>query len=105
MYGLHGKFRAHPGQRDALLNVLLDAAGRLRELDGCYFYVVSTAPDDPDGIWVTEIWRDQAAHQGSLAHPAIQALITAGRPLIAAMSDRSEFTPLGGKGLPAGTTL
>lgn len=100
MYGLHGKFQAHPGQRDALLAILLDAADRLHALAGCYLYVVSRAPDDPDGVWVTEIWRSQADHQASLEHAALQALITAGRPLIAAMPVRIEFTPLGGKGLP-----
>ncbi len=100
MFGLHGKIRAHAGQRDALIDILLTAAHALRELDGCYLYIVSSAPDDPDGVWVTEVWRSQADHQASLAQEATQALITTGRPLIAGMSDRVEFVPLGGKGLP-----
>lgn len=100
MYGLCGKVRAHEGQRNALLEYLLQAADVLREVDGCYLYVIGTAPDDADGIWVTEVWRSQADHQGSLSHEAIRAIIASARPLIAEFADRIEFTPVGGKGIP-----
>lgn len=100
MYGLFGKIRAHSGKRDELIGHLLHAATLMSDLDGCYLYVVSSAPDDADGIWVTEIWRSQEDHQGSLNHEAIKSLISTARPLIAGMSDRVEMTPLGGKGLP-----
>jgi quinol monooxygenase YgiN len=92
--------RAHPGQRDALLDYLLSGVAALEELDGCYLYVVSRAPDDPDAIWVYEAWRSAADHRASLEHPAIQAAIAAARPLIAEMPVRIEVTPVGGKGLP-----
>jgi quinol monooxygenase YgiN len=100
MYGLFGKIRSHPGKRDALIAHLLYAANLLRDLDGCYIYIISSAPDDPDGLWVTEMWRSQADHQASLTHQAVQDLIAVARPLIAEMSERFEFIPLGGKGLP-----
>lgn len=101
MYGLMGKIQAHAGQGEALLQHLLNAAEQLQGLEGCYLYVVSRAADDADAVWVTEVWRDQQEHQASLQHAAIQALIAAARPLIAGMSDRTEFIPVGGKGLPA----
>ncbi len=100
MYGLFGKMRAQPGQREALLAHLLRAASQLDDLAGCYLYVISSDPDDPDGIWVNEVWRSQADHQASLQHAAIQALIAEARPLIAEMPVRIETTPVGGKGLP-----
>ncbi len=100
MYGLFGKMRSHPGRRDALIAHLLHAADLLRDLDGCYLYIVSSALDDLDGVWVTEMWRSQADHQASLTHQAFRDLIAVARPLIAEMPERFEFTPLGGKGLP-----
>jgi quinol monooxygenase YgiN len=100
MYGLLGKMRSHPRQRDTLIAHLLHAADLLRDLDGCYLYIVSSALDDPEGIWVTEVWRSQADHQSSLTHQAVRDLIVAARPLIAEMTERFEFTPVGGKGLP-----
>ncbi|MDZ4763439.1 MAG: putative quinol monooxygenase [Chloroflexota bacterium] len=98
MYGLFGKMLAQPGQRDALIGHLLHAATLLREVDGCYLYVISSALDDPNGIWVNEVWRSQADHQASLTHDAIKSLITVARPLIAGFAERFEVTPLGGKG-------
>lgn len=99
MYGVFGNIRAQPGQREELLAHLLRGAAHLEELDSCYLYVVSRDPDDPDGLWVNEVWRSQADHQASLQHPEIQGLIVAARPLIAAMPVRIETIPLGGKGL------
>jgi quinol monooxygenase YgiN len=100
MYGVSGKIKTKPGQRDALIEILLQAAKGLRDFEGCYLYVVSSAPDDPDGIWVTEVWRSQADHQASLALETTKAVIASARHMIAGSSDRVEFTPLGGKGLP-----
>lgn len=100
MYGLFGKIKANPGQRDKLIDLLLKAADALREFDACYLYVVSSAPDDPDGVWVHEVWRSQADHQVSLSLETTKAAIASGRPLIAEMSMRFEVTPIGGKGLP-----
>jgi quinol monooxygenase YgiN len=99
MYGLHGKIRAQAGQREALLALFLNDEASLNSMEGCYLYLISSAVDDADAIWITEVWRSQADHQASLANEAVRALITAARPLIADMTDRSEFTPLGGKGL------
>ncbi len=99
MYGLFGKMQAQPGKRDVLAGHLLRAAEMLRNLDGCYLYIINLATDDSDGIWVNEVWRSQADHQASLTHEAIRNLIAVARPLIAAMPERFEVTPLGGKGL------
>ena len=85
MYGLFGKMRAVSGQRDALVAHLLNAAELLRDLDGCYLYIINTDPTDPDGIWVNEVWRSQADHQASLTHDAVKTLIANARPIIAEM--------------------
>jgi quinol monooxygenase YgiN len=99
-FGLIAMITAHPGQGDALADVLLDAA---REMDGavpgCELYVISRAPDDGDAIWVTEVWTDRESHAASLTHESVKAAIERGRPLIAGFSERVETIPLGGKGL------
>lgn len=101
MYGLHGKMKARPGQRDTLLRLMLDGTDPQDPMPGCYLYVISRADDDPDGLWITEVWRDKEAHDASLSLASVQALIAVARPLIAGFADRSEFTPLGGFGIPA----
>lgn len=100
MYGLFGKMKAHPGQRDALIEHLLHAADLLHDLEGCYHYVIGSDPHDADGIWISEVWRSQDDHQASLTHDAVRQLIAVARPLIADMPQRFEYTPRGGKGLP-----
>lgn len=101
MYGRFGKIRAHDGQRPALIGHLLRAAELLRATDGCLMYVVGSADDDPHGVWVMEAWRTRDDHRASLTLDAVKELIAVARPIIAGMEPAIEFTPLGGKGLPA----
>jgi quinol monooxygenase YgiN len=99
-FGLHGKLTAHPGQRDALVNVLLEAADLVSDAPGCEIYFVSTSLTEPDAIWVTEVWRSEADHAASLSFPGVKELIVKAKPLIASMSDSDRTMPIGGKGLP-----
>ena len=97
-FGMHGKFTAKPGQRDALLAILLEAADGMAAVKGCQVYIVGVAPDDADAVWVTEVWDSKADHAASLNLPGTPEMIARARPLIAGM-DGVTTTPLGGKGL------
>ena len=96
MHGIIGKMNAAPGQRDALVSILLEGTSAM---PGCLSYVIATDPADPDGLWITEVWDSAASHQASLKLPAVQAAIAKGRPLIAGFSNRVETVPVGGHGL------
>ena len=74
-FGTYGKFTAHAGKRDALVQALLEAAAGLQNFEGCELYIVNVSDTEPDTVWVTEVWRDQADHQASLALPETKALI------------------------------
>jgi quinol monooxygenase YgiN len=99
MYGLFGKLRANPGQRDMLLDQLMQGSSLMNDVPGCHLYVLNTAADDPDGIWVYEAWETKADHDESLNHEAVRAIISTARPYIAGFGERFEFTPVGGLGL------
>lgn len=47
MFGLIGKMRAHPGKRDALLEILSKGTA---SMPGCLSYVIARDPEDSDGI-------------------------------------------------------
>ncbi len=96
MYGLIGKITAVTGRRDELARILIEASSRL---PGCLSYVVALDTGDADGIWVTEVWENQASHRGSLQLAPVQAAIAKGRPLISGFSNRVETAPLGGHGV------
>ncbi len=97
MYGLIGRLRAAPGQRDALLALLLEGSG---DMPGCLSYVVARDPADADAIWITEVWTDEASHKTSLSLPSVQAAIAKARPLIAGFDSQTVTEPVGGIGLP-----
>ena len=96
MYGLVGKMIAVKGKRDELIAILIDG---LSGLPGCLHHVVAKDVHDPDGIWITEVWRDKKSHDDSLLLPAVQQAIAKGKPLIAAFDSRFETEPVGGHGL------
>lgn len=96
MYGLIGKIKVAPGQRETVLEALLQGT---RDMPGCLSYVVARDREDPDAIWVTEAWRSQAHHQASLALPGVQDAIQRARPHITGFGERFETEPVGGPGL------
>jgi quinol monooxygenase YgiN len=97
MYGLIGKMLTVPGQREAMIAILLEGTG---EMSGCLSYVVARDPNDADAIWITEVWDSKESHDASLTLPAVKQAITRGRPLIAKFAESFVTTPVGGFGLP-----
>ena len=53
MYGLIGQMMATPGERDALVAILAEGTGAM---PGCFSYVVALDGENPDAIWITEVW-------------------------------------------------
>jgi hypothetical protein len=58
MFGLIGKLDAVAGQRDALITILLEGTTKM---PGCLSYVVARDPADPNAIWITEVWDNEAS--------------------------------------------
>jgi quinol monooxygenase YgiN len=98
MYGLIGKMKSTPGQRDQLIAILLEGVSGM---PGCLNYVVAKDPQDADGIWISEVWENQEKHKASLSLPSVQAAIKKARPIIAGFGERFETEPVGGHGLAA----
>lgn len=96
-YGLTGSIIAAPGRRDELRAMLVDSATRIMPgVDGCRAYVVGVRVDQPDAVWVTEIWDSAEQHMASLQVPEIAELIARARALIAGMGERIELALDGG---------
>ena len=96
MFGLIGKMRATPGERERLAEILLEGS---RGMPGCLSYVVALDADDADALWITEVWDNAASHKASLSQPSVQDAIARGRPLIAGFDTSVTTTPVGGTGL------
>lgn len=93
----YGKSVARPGRGDELAQHLLAAAAELESDPGCELYLINRERDDPDTIWVTELWRSQDDLDASVEQ-------LKGSPEVAAVMelvDRWEMIELdllGGKG-------
>jgi quinol monooxygenase YgiN len=69
------------GKRDELVARLTQRNDVLRDL-GCTAYEVGTNDDEPDTVFVIEIWESAAAHRASLQRPEVVAAIADARPLL-----------------------
>jgi quinol monooxygenase YgiN len=98
-YSLFGKFTVKEGERDSMVDILLEAAESMRNLDECEIYLVSTSENEPDSVYVYEIWSNEHAQQASLTLGATQTLISRAKPLITGMERISTLTAIGGKGI------
>ena len=96
MYGLIGKMKATPGQRDALISLMLQGT---TAMPGCLSYIVARDATEADTIWVTEVWDSAESHKASLTLPEVQATIAQAMPLIAGFEPGAETEPVGGVGL------
>lgn len=98
LFGLIGKIVATPGQRDALISILLEGS---KAMPGCRSYVIARDSGDADAIWVTEVWDDQESHKAALALPSVRDAISRGKPLIKDFAAHFVTEPVGGFGIDA----
>jgi quinol monooxygenase YgiN len=76
-----GTLGTTPGRRDELVAQLVQRNARLADV-GCLAYEVGVNDEQPDTVFVAEIWESADAHRASLALPEVQAAIAAARPLL-----------------------
>jgi quinol monooxygenase YgiN len=90
---------AQPGRGTELADTLLRVAEGLRESPGCELYVINLSADEPDTVWVTEIWSDEAASDDALSGELGEVGIGEVVGLLAGPPELVELAPLGGPGL------
>lgn len=92
------KLTAKPGQGDALARAMLEVASSLAEQPGCLHYIVNRSPQEPDAVWVTELWRSQGHIDDSLQTEAAKAKAPVIGDLLAKDPERVDLEPVGGHG-------
>lgn len=89
-----GTLGAVSGKRDELVRHLTQRSETLQQI-GCLAYEVGVNDDDPDTVFVLELWENEEAHQSSLALPEVQASITVARPLLSGTFGGFRFNVVG----------
>lgn len=100
--GRYVRMVARPGHGGELAQSLLTVADGMGEAPGCEAYIVNAAPDEPDTVWVTEVWADAASSDDALNRDLGAAGLGAVLELLAEAPEYIEVSPLGGPGLLRG---
>ena len=98
-YSLLGKFSVLEGKREQMVDILLDAAESMNDLVYCEHYQISISEDEPNSVYVYEVWSNEEAHQASLALDSTQTLIKKAKPMITGMERIKTLQTIGGKGI------
>ncbi|GEN54863.1 putative quinol monooxygenase [Halobacillus faecis] len=98
-FSLFGKFTVQEDERDSMVNLLLEAADSLQNLEECEVYLVNISESEPNAVYVYEVWKSEEAHQASLTLETTQTLIRRAKPIITGMERVKTLQTRGGKGL------
>lgn len=94
MFANAGTLGATPGKRDELVAHLTQTSDHLAQI-GCLSYEVGINDDEPDTVFVLELWESAEAHAASLELPEVQASIAAARPLLSGKFGGFDFEVIG----------
>jgi quinol monooxygenase YgiN len=98
-YGLSVKMGVKPGQRDAVVAILMRDVESIKEA-GCDIYLVGVSDSDPDALFATEVWSSREAHRASLELPSVKQAIAEAMPMLSGEFRQTEFDVVGGLGVP-----
>ncbi len=99
-YLLHGKLKAKAGHNEALAAILLQASELVGTVKGCHMYLIGRSDQDPDAVYVTEIWDSKEDHDNSLNAEGVRELIMKAMPLLEGPPTKGqELDIIGGSGI------
>ena len=97
---LLNRLTAKPGQRQRVVEILLESGKLFDDNPACLLYLVSESTDDPNLVWVIDLWTSQQAHAEALKAPELRPFVEQAMSLLEGMPEQIEVRPVGGKGLP-----
>ncbi len=96
-YALINKLTAKPGQRDRVVEILLESGQLFDDNPACLLYLVSESVDDPNAIWVSDLWTSKEPHDEALQRPEMRPFINQAMTMLEGMPEQIEARPVGGK--------
>jgi quinol monooxygenase YgiN len=99
-YALFNKLTAKPGKRGQVIDILIESGELFDDNPACVLYLVSESADDPNLVWVVDLWTSQEAHAEALKAPELRPYVEKALPLLEGMPEQIEVRPVGGRGVP-----
>ncbi|MCW4386337.1 antibiotic biosynthesis monooxygenase [Salinibacterium sp. SYSU T00001] len=89
-----GTLGTKPGKRDEVVAILTRRNPQLGEA-GCLLYEVGVNDDEPDTVFVAELWTSAEAHRASLQLDSVRAAIAEAMPLLSGEMGGRQFSVVG----------
>lgn len=99
LYALYTQFIASPGQGKSLIDILIKANDIVSDANGCRSYIINTAIENEDIIWVTELWDSEEDHAISLTLDGCKELVTEASALLNEPPRQTVLKAVAGKGM------
>ena len=99
-YSLLNRVTTKPGQRQRVVDILLESGKLFDDSPACQLYLVAESIDDPNRLWVVDVWTSQEAHTQALKAPEMRPFVEQAMPLLERMPEQIEVRVVGGKGVP-----
>jgi quinol monooxygenase YgiN len=96
-YVLINKMTTKPGKRQEVIDIMIKAGKIFDENPSCLIYLLGASKDDPNAIWVQDIWTNKEAHETAMQTDDMSAYIKAAMSLLEDMPEQFEVEPMGGK--------
>lgn len=89
-----GTLGAQPGKRDEIVALLTRPSAELARA-GCLLYEVGINDEEPDTVFVAELWESAEAHRESLQLESVRAAIAEAMPLLSGEMGGHRFEVVG----------
>ena len=89
LFSVYGRMTALPGRCDELIALLHEGFRAGGDDSGLLTYSINTAPEEPDTIWLTQLWTDREAHDATTRSEAVANVTQRFRALLAKQPEGS----------------
>ncbi len=99
MISFHTSFTTTIEDREAFIAILSESALSMDTNDDCQMYMIHKDATDETVTSVTEVWKNEAAHEASLHTSEAMMLIMKAMPLLITKPAQQKMVLVGGKGI------
>jgi quinol monooxygenase YgiN len=96
-FALLNRLTAKPGRRERVVEILLESGKLFEDNPACRLYLVAESADDPNLIWVADLWTSEEEHAEALTVPEMRRFVEECMPLLEGMPEQIRVLPAGGK--------
>jgi quinol monooxygenase YgiN len=100
---LINKLTAKPDQRQRVVDILVESGQAFDDNADCLLYLVTESADDPNLIWVVDLWTSEEAHNSALEASLDQSKVKEAMSLMEGAPEQIKVRAVGGKGFPTET--